>query len=308
MIRLTLTAALIATAWSARADAQPMQVVQPIASADAGLPSDFQGKVRYFGNHSGEIATRLRAGERRSPRADCPRPDQGCPELVGGSLEVELEFDGDVVKGVFRGTGGLHDSGLIGRRQGAQCRLFDLTDGSVWSGRCDGEAFVGSVASVAGAARQIELRFETVGTRTIDFAERERRRREIIERQRRIEQLRGQIDSSAPIEKRFAAAVELDSYGWRDDRYVPGSLTDIERTRERDNRFEISGAVALEGGGTGWIRARVENDAILCIESWDAPGMCRPIRTPLPLELPDDAPADAPLLLTQPGAAPTPPR
>jgi len=290
--RMLSTAALFAATITA-AQAQPVQI-QPVGVSADTLPDDFRGKVRYFGNHSGTVTTIQRAGERRRASSACPRPDQGCPERIGGSLEVELEFDGEVVKGVFRGTGGLRDSGLIGRRQGSACRLFDLADGSVWSGRCDSEAFIGTVASVPNAATQLELAFETVGTRTLDYAERERRRREYHERLRRIEFLQALVDGTAPIEQRLDAAVELDSYSWQYDAYRPGSLRNIERGRERDDRYQIGGEFALKNGGAGWVRATVDHGAISCLEFWDAPGVCRPITPPrLPAPPPEEGTPEA---------------
>ncbi|QIG80373.1 hypothetical protein [Stakelama tenebrarum] len=292
MFRLSICGLIALAATLSAAKAQQVQQVQPIglpvSQPGEGLPADFEGKVHYFGNHSGDISVLRSTGDQpRRRNTDCPRPDQGCPDPVGGSLEVTLEFEGEVVRGEFRGTGGLRDSRLVGRRQGAECRLFDITDGSVWSGRCDSEAFVGSVQSVPNAAIQIHLAFEAVGTRTVDYAERERLRREAILMRRRIALLESQLDGNGPIETRFEAAIELDSLSWEYDEYIPGSLTAVDRGRERDDRYQIYGEFALTDGGTGWARADVDHDAIVCIEFWDIPGYCRPIVRPVPPEIPE---------------------
>lgn len=264
-----------------------------------GLPADFRGKVSYFGNHSGEIVTsRLSAAAK--PSKDCPRPDQRCPVRIGGSLQVDLEFDGDVVRGSFRGSGGLSDSGLIGRRQGSQCRLFDLADGSVWSGSCTLEGFAGTVKSVPNAPTQISLAFEVVGTKASDYAEQERRRRDALLRARHIDMLRTTIASSAPIETRFAAVIELDSYSWLLDRLVPNSLTGVRKTKPRGGNYEIYGEFQLTGSGTGWARAQVVGDQISCIEFWDFPGQCRPYNQPPAEPDPADEHADRlPIMLKE---------
>ena len=262
-------------------------------SADTAnaLPEDFRGKISYFGNHSGELTT-ARTGEARKPTSDCPRPDQRCPVRIGGSLQVDLEFEGDVVRGSFRGSGGLRDSGLIGRRQGAQCRLFDLTDGSVWAGHCDREGFVGTVKSVGGAATQISLSFEVVGTKTNDYAEAERQRRLAQQTARRIEFLRSVIASDDPIDDRVLASIELDSYSWSYDRLRTNTLTITRRTKPRRGSYEIDADFELEGGSKGWAHARIDGDTIACIEFWDYPGKCRTIKLPTPPvdtgEKPDD--------------------
>ena len=133
----------------------PAALAQTAQDSASALPEGFRGRISYFGNHSGEVisTTTISGG----PRRDCPRPDKRCPERIGGSLEIELTFDGEIVKGTFRGTGGLRDSALIGRRIGSQCRLYDLSDGSVWQGRCDAQGFVGGVKSVPNAQVQITL-------------------------------------------------------------------------------------------------------------------------------------------------------
>ncbi len=290
MIRLMIGGIFAFTILAPVAQAQQVQPIGiPISQPGEVLPPDFEGKVRYFGNHSGEISVlRSTGNEQRRRNTACPRPDQGCPDPVGGSLEVTLEFEGSVVRGEFRGTGGLRDSQLVGRRQGAECRLFDIADGSVWSGRCDSQGFMGSVESVPNAAIQVHLAFETVGTRTINYAERERRRREAIQRRWRIETLEARLAGNGAIEDRFEAAIELDSFSWPYEQYVPGSLSAIDRSRERDGRYQIYGEFALKAGGKGWARADVDHGTISCIEFWTMPGYCRAIVHPVPAPPPGE--------------------
>lgn len=285
MFRMCFFTALLMTSlalFPGRAIAE--DVTYPTKDSTETLPNNFHGKVSYFGNHSGEIVS-ARSGESRKPTSDCPRPDQRCPVRIGGSLQVDLEFDGVVVRGSFRGSGGLRDSGLIGRRQGGQCRLFDLTDGSVWSGQCSREGFVGTVKSVGGASNQITLSFEVVGTKTEDYAERDRLKREALQNARRIEFLRGVLASNDSVEDRVLASVELDAYSWTYDRLRVSTLVIERRTKPRRGSYEIDVAFELQGGGKGWAHARIEQDAIICIEFWDFPGKCRAIKlptTPLP--------------------------
>lgn len=303
MFRLITGAALLAAAWSLPAAAQG-NVARGEPNGNA-LPDDFKGRVSYFGNHSGEVISVLTM--RGGPKKDCPRPDHRCPERIGGSLEIELEFNADIVKGSFRGTGGIRDSQLIGRRVGAQCHLYDIADGSVWDGRCDGQSFTGSVKSVANAQVQISLSFDSVGTKVRDYSEWERRRREAILIRRHYQVLKAQLGGTGPIEIRFAAAVELDSWSWPFDRFRPGTLTDIRKTKEKHGIYDISGSFQLEGGGAGWARAHVEDDRIACIELWDVVGVCRPLNLPGPPPEPDDQPppdASSWLLPSDPGAPP----
>lgn len=255
------------------------------ASTANSLPDEFRGKISYFGNHSGEVIS-TRAGDVGKPSSDCARPDRRCPVRIGGSLQVDLEFDGVVVRGSFRGSGGLRDSGLIGRRQGSQCRLFDLTDGSVWAGHCDREGFVGTVKSVAGAGTQLTLSFEAVGTKTNDYAESERQRRQAQQIARRIEYLKSVILGNDPVEDRVLASVELDSFGWIYDRLLPDTLAISRRIKGSRGSYTIEVTFSLDSGKKGWARARIDREAILCVEFWDYPGNCRAVKAPPPAASP----------------------
>lgn len=296
MIRVCFGAALLLlTAWTAPALAQSGGP----GPGETGnvLPPDFHGRISYFGNHSGEVvAVTTFAG---GPKKDCPRPDHKCPERIGGSLAVELEFSGDNVNGVFHGTGGLRDSKLIGRRVGAECHLYDETDGSVWDGRCDSQVFRGTVKSVTNAQIQIALTYEALGTRLRDYSEWIRRRKEAIMRKRRYDSLNAQLASDAPLEARYAAAVEVDSYGWPFDRFQQGSIVNVRRTKLKHGAYDLYGEFALDGGASGWARVHFEGGDFACIELWDVPGVCRPLNRvgppPIPSETPppDEAPAPA---------------
>lgn len=302
MIRLCLCAVLLLAAWSLPSFAQGVNGVAGDANV---LPEEFRGRVIYFGNHSGEVKSTRTV--RDGPRRDCPRPDQGCPERIGGSLEIELEFEGEIVKGSFRGTGGLRESKLIGRRVGSQCRLFDVTDGSVWAGRCDEQTFLGSIKSVPNAAVQVAVNFEAVGTRVRDYSEWERRQYEARLRRRRYELLQSQLNGNGPIESRFPAAIELDSYSWYFDKLRQGSIRNFTRTKAKRGVYTVQAEFTLESGSPAWARGRVENETITCVEFWDVPGVCRPLNVPPPPPEAEERPPETSWLLpaeTMPGQAP----
>jgi hypothetical protein len=134
---------------------------QTLAPPNAGKPAA-NGSISYFGNYTGEVVTRS-----STPKSRC---FAGCPEAIGGSLSVQLEYRGNRVTGSFRGTGGIRESKLIGTRDGNKCRLFDAVDGSEWSALCDDEVFQGGVASVQGAAPQIQMKFTTLAVNA-DFVD-----------------------------------------------------------------------------------------------------------------------------------------
>lgn len=242
-----------------------------------GFPEDFQGTVHYFGNNNGTVAV---IGSVSSKKSDtCPRPDGGCPKPIGGSLDVELEIQGAVVRGRYHGTGGLRDGELIGRRTGGMCRLFDKSDGSVWSGRCDRESFVGRVKSVTNAATQLDLTFEALGTDIIDFAERDR----LNERIARIAYLTPIARGNGAIAARLAAIAELEGYSSKLYEFAPETLGRIDLSRKADSgrTFTAHAPFSTIDGRNGWIRAQIERDELMCVETSFAPGDCHPLMPPV---------------------------
>ncbi len=111
-------------------------------------------------------------------------------------------------------------------------------------------------------------------------------------RKRRYELLLGQIDSDAPFDTRYAAAVELDSYGWQYDQLLIGSIGNIRRIKLRHGAYDATGEFTLEGGGHGWARVHFENDNVSCIELWDMPRDCRPLNRIGPPTIPPEQPPE----------------
>ncbi|MGJ3646961.1 hypothetical protein ACLB0R_00630 [Sphingomonas sp. GlSt437] len=285
MHRIGLPMALLLGVFSLPpADAVAQDHVPQVESRAETLPDDFHGKVSYFGNYSGTLST-WKADDARHPPIYCKEGGRGCGGRVGGSLQVDLEFQGVIVRGSFRGSGGLHDSGLIGRRQGSFCRLFDLTDGSVWIGKCDGSGFKGEVHSVPNAPTQLSTVFEAVGTSTIDYTERDRRRQEAIDTQRNIDFLHNIIASGTLVDDRVIASIKLDSYTWPYDRLIQSSVVIARRGRPRRGAYEIQAVFDLQGGGRGFAKAQIVNDSIACLEFWDHPGKCRAVNQPPPINI-----------------------
>lgn len=278
ILAISLFAGSLAPLGSAPAAAQVAN-----AAASDPLPADFHGKIQYFGNHSGEVVATVPGTPRRTD-TKCPKREGGCPELIGGSFQAELEFDGDIVKGEYRGTGGMRPSSLIGRRNGANCRLFDTADGSVWNGRCDREAFVGTVRSVVNAPEQIDLAFEAVGVNAVDFFEQERTRELIAA----YERFGGIAFGEGAGESRLDALLRLNSYFLPEGQgYRPGTLRNVERESEKKNSpdYAVYGEYNTIDGTRAWARARFDYNRFVCLETSIEPGTCRPIDpTPPTLE------------------------
>lgn len=289
MIRLCMSAMLLLMAWATPSFAQAQQQAAAADPADA-LPAGFQGTVSYFGNHNGTVVSSLTYSG--GPKKDCPRPDHRCPERIGGSLEVTLEFDGEVVRGKFHGTGGLRDSQFLGRRIGAaDCQLYDRIDGAVWQGHCGAQLFRGSVVSPTNSAVQVDLFFQALGVSVFDYAEWYRDQREQVRRKQRYMALIDELQNNAPDERRrFEIGVELDSYGWDNHEMRAGSVRDfrVDKVSKRlgyDHTYTVT--FDLRGGGTGQAIGHVRDRQLLCVEfdfggGRGPGGRCRALDRPPP--------------------------
>ena len=178
------------------------------------------------------------------------------------------------MKGSYRGTGGLRDGALIGRRTGSICRLFDMRDGSVWSGRCDLESFTGRVKSVSNAATQIDLSFEALGTEMVDYVERDKE----AALKERIAYLIPIAQGGGPLAPRMAALAELEGYATGRYTFVQDSLGPVELSRKSDGgrSYLAYATFATQASQSAWVRVKIERDALICVETSFAPGDCHP--------------------------------
>lgn len=294
MIRYCLSALLLLVAWSTPSFAQAVRTQASADPADA-LPAGFQGKVTYFGNHTGIVTSSLTYSG--GPKKDCPRPDHRCPERIGGSLEVTLEFDGDVVRGRFRGTGGLRDSQFVGRRIGAtDCQLYDRIDGAVWQGHCGGQLFRGSVLSAANASVQVELFFQALGVSVFDYADWYKEQRIAIQRLQRYNVLTTALDGDPSLTTEFEAGVELDSYGWEYDQLRVGGVRPshkVKKSRGANYDYILESEIEFRGGRSGWARGHVKGKELTCVEFSFAQGQCGRLDRPTPPPTPPRRPPES---------------
>ncbi|MBO9712142.1 hypothetical protein [Sphingomonas sp.] len=293
MIRLISSVLLALAAFASPALAQSdARVPAVVGEQGTVLPPDFHGKVLYFGNHSGRVySIKTNHG---GPRNDCIRPDGSCPEQIGGSLQIELMFEGDVVKGQFRGTGGLRESTLIGRRVGPRCDLYDPIDGSMWSGVCDSKNFIGKVTSVPNALVKVDLDFRAVSVEYKDFSDWERAYQAALARVRAYDYLRAQYDGYSPPQDKLLAAIQLAAFDWNYDPLVPNSFGPVSSGKSKWGYY-IQVGYRLESGVNGWARARLtrKNGEVACIIFWERPREedCRPF---IPPQRPPEPPARPP--------------
>jgi hypothetical protein len=147
------------SAWTFAAMMAALAVAGPTSAQQSGpidlsdsLPPDFRGTITYRGSH-GALLDR---GPRRGTRQ------------YGGSLTIELTFEGNRVTGRFSGTGGINSGTMTGTRNGNHCRLIEARDGDVIEGECTRSRLSARARSTR--ANAMTASFEAQATRVVDSA------------------------------------------------------------------------------------------------------------------------------------------
>lgn len=284
MVRACLIAAMLVLLAPLTATARPVD------DASAAFDPEFDGKISYVGNYTGQISV-LREGAGRQRYQPCPYRDRRClTQTVGGGLKVWLKLRGDHIIGKYEssgdlaGWGGLGSGELRGRRTETGCQLFQ-TDGTVWQGVCDTNGFSGEIISVAGAAKQSRVAFTTLGMQMLDQGALERVKAEAAAREARIDWLGRLINSDAPVERRVVAAIELDSYGWERDAIRRGGISAPTGKTHKRKPYQLFSTVSLVSGREVSVAVAIERGEIQCLD-YGIAGGCRPIRAPIPIAIP----------------------
>jgi hypothetical protein len=138
------------------------------------LPADFRGKVVYEGSLTGIVTVPSRTGTTINAfgvRTFIPNRER-IP--VQSSIRVEMEFEGNRVRGTrtFRGnvTGG---GPFTGKREGGICQLIDSDDGFRTKAVCTKSLFMSDEDNVNANNQHAQTHSQADATFFIDYAERD---------------------------------------------------------------------------------------------------------------------------------------
>ena len=160
----------------------------------------FRGTITYEGQFEG-ITQRISARRRQSLDLNNLLLDAlggGEPRLdAAGQARIQLQVEGRTARATVSGTGNVRFSfQLSGTVENGACVLSDERERAVLRGRCDGEAFAGSLESDPERGTRLEVDIVANATAAIDLAEREldqaaeRQRQELADRQAREQETR----------------------------------------------------------------------------------------------------------------------
>lgn len=85
------------------------------------------------------------------------------------------------------------------------------------------------------------------------------------------------VDINSDLTANMDAVVRTDSSGWMFNRYDRGSMRNVQVLESSSDGATavVYGEYSYNGGSRGWVKARLVNGQLSCLEFWDFAGRCR---------------------------------
>lgn len=254
--------------------------------AAAILPEDFRGKIVYEGGYEGTMSTPIRAPRRLSLGALIDSATSGSSEPYQGAIRVEVEYDGNGFKGVWRQQGTLAGSGtLSGTRTGATCQVI-TNEGFRYTANCDRNNFSARTEFTNNRGRKFKGAVSSSATSVVDYVERDRQLAIQAEKDRiaaaEAAARYAALPNAGPaLTKKFEQYVRQDSQGWAFNQYDVGSLTNVKIVSGKAGAgtYVMRGEYTYNGGMNGSVMVEMNGPNLSCIQFWDAVMGCRGLRT-----------------------------
>lgn len=258
------------------------------ASGDGNsvLPADFRGKIVYEGGYDGTMSTPMRAPRRLSLGALLESATSGSSEPYQGTIRIEVEYDGNGFKGVWRQQGSLAGSGtLSGTRAGSTCQVI-TNEGFRYTANCDRSSFAARTEFADNRGRKFKGAVSTNATSLVDYVERDRQLALQAEKDRiaaaEAAARYAALPNAGPaLTRKFEQYVREDSQGWAFNRYDFGSLTNVKIVSGKAGvgTYVMRGEYTYNGGAPGSVMVEMNGPNLSCIQFWDAVIGCRGLRT-----------------------------
>ena len=291
--------------------------LSPVAGQPTGgftniLPDDFRGKIVYDGFTEGTVTIPARGSRRLSIGNVLNQAFNSQIQNVKGSYHIEIEYEGNLIKGSYYVKGDLNGSGTFtGTRNGDTCQTVDVS-GERFTSQCTMDYYKSKVNYTDRRGQVYKTYIETNRVSLIDYAERERQRVEAASRAQANAAAEAARIASLPaagpiLTKQFDNYVQIDSRGWAVNRYIAGSIKNVRIVSGAisTKNYVMRGEFDYAGGAKGWVLASIVGGKLNCIEFWDNLIGCRSLRTPDQGQAMRNAFVDA--AIGSSGATPPPP-
>lgn len=254
----------------------------------AVISDDFRGKIVYEGSYEGTKSTPMRPPRRLSLGALLESATSGSSEPYRGTMRIEVEYEGNGFKGVWRQQGEAAGTGsgtMTGTRVGTTCQVT-MNDGSRYTADCDRYRFNARTENTGRRGEKYRGVVTTNATSLVDYVERDRQLALQAEKDRiaaaEAAARYAALPNAGPaLTRKFEQYVREDSQGWAFNRYDFGSLTNVKIVSGKAGvgTYVMRGEYTYNGGAPGSVMVEMNGPNLSCIQFWDAVIGCRGLRT-----------------------------
>lgn len=308
-----LTATVVIAAGSSPAFAQRAKKPVPTvdltpSSPDDILPPQFHGSITYRGIYKGRGSAPSQMQTAFGRRFEAALGVKMLP--MAGEFTMTITFNGNRISGSTTTSNGLSGESMtldpgkfIGTRDGVVCHL-QWTDGSESTDYCGRSEYRNVTRETNAQGQKVELDITAPADEVVDLAERERNDVQVDAPQAPSRGGALPVASSStpnhghlvtdasgnPVLTTAATGLSLnglldlllrmDSQSWMMNSYTQGSASDAKylSTNKGNTTFVAQANYQysnMAGGGQGWMKVKVEDGHLVCLEFWDQAGNCR---------------------------------
>ena len=203
--------------------AAPAPVASPSRGATVAVAVEptkpFRGKIIYQGSYTGRAILPAQGGSSvRGGAFNVFIPNTKTVDLAG-AITIELEIEGQAVRGNFKTTGPLNPENFSGVLNAEGCTLHIPRGGATMKGPCGADGFVGVMTSPPSVNFTVNVQFQTTATKVEDYDERDRKQVEVAA-QRRVAEAAERVAEAAERaerERQQVAQQELHLRLYRED-------------------------------------------------------------------------------------------
>jgi hypothetical protein len=293
---------LFTVAFAMLADSHIPLFAQAGNAESAAISDDFRGKIVYEGIYEGTKSTPRRPPRRLSLGDLIESATSGSSEPYRGIMRIEVEYEGNGFKGVWRQQGEAAGAGsgtMTGTRVGTTCQVT-MNDGSRYTADCDRYRFNARTENTGRRGEKYRGVVTTQATSLVDYVERDRQLALQAEKDRiaaaEAAARYAALPNAGPaLTRKFEQYVRQDSQGWAFNRYDFGSLTNVKIVSGKAGvgTYVMRGEYTYNGGAPGSVMVEMNGPNLSCIQFWDAVIGCRGLRTAAQGQAMRDAAASA---------------
>jgi len=210
----------------------------------------------------------------------------GQQKMVSGTIRFEITYQGNRFRGHWQATGVIDQSKtFVGTRDGTRCHLEDGSNVESTGGsstfQCTATEFLGSIVNPPENPAEGSIVITAIADRPPAPQVAQATQPPPATFQSTPPEARAPARELSPFEQNVDKVITADSRSWLFWRYDIGSVKNtkyLERSK-KNNSALIYSEYTYNGGQAGWVKLRIAEGKVACIEFWNE-GACRPLGQP----------------------------